>query len=202
MWEELVQNEIWLSKSFMQESLLEEMKSQIASADRQRLSPGDSIRELFDSIDVNPTLYDYTVHHAGIRDSEEIVEYYKSQFNILFEKLGSERFSETNLSPLQLFAKSFSPQSFYEIHAEPIIKYGSMAFVHFLEDCDGGELVFPDKKMSNNFIQKSDTQAKALESTEAVFNRLGEKMRWVGPLFRCSEKKSLRRFSSRVCSLG
>ena len=50
-----------------------------------------------------------------------------------------------NLEGLQLFTKSFSKRGWYDLHTEPINKYGPYAFQHFLSTENGGHLVFPSR---------------------------------------------------------
>lgn len=182
MWKELVSNEIWLKTDFMPEDSLASVWQNCINSENFRMCPDQNIRNVFDGIDINPTRYDYTVHYGGLRDNLALVEFYRDELNKFFNEVNERPFPPPPLWPLQLFAKSFSPESYYELHAEPMSKFGSFAFVHFLESCDGAELVFPSRQTAKEVLDFSPEQSEALRRTGDVFARLCEKLRWVGHL--------------------
>lgn len=184
MWKELIKNEVWLCEDFLPDVIEKELLAECKSSSTFSMAPGESIRDVFDGINVNPTLYDYDVRYVGIRENRTVTSLYFKRLNELFGLLdGDKPLCKLNKKlSLQLFAKSFSQTSFYEIHAEPVNRYGDFAFVHFLEDCDGGELVFPSPLELGELIRNDDRHKKAYEGTLKLFNRLGEDLRLIGPL--------------------
>ncbi len=144
------------------------------------MSPGKSILEVFDQMNINPTLYNYNVNFVGIRNKQHIIKSFAEKIDLVTQSQGWRPFPTENLRSLQFFVKSFNPLSFYEIHAEPIQRYGEYTFIYFLEDCQGGELVFASEETTQKHLKLHPEMHEPLSRTQDVFKRLNEPLRWAG----------------------
>lgn len=182
MWNEVIKNEVWINKNLLEEQMLVELFNRCSGSEVFNMRPGEGIKDLFASIQINPTLYDYTVHRANLRaEGARFFKAYSNSLNQVFTLFGLSFSAVESLMPLQFFAKSFTKASFYDLHAEPTSRYGDWAFVHFLEDCDGGELVFPSQEELNRMTREGEGK-KNFDATEKVFSVLSEKTRCIGSL--------------------
>lgn len=182
MWQTIIEDEIWLKKEFLPESLCSNLCRRAERAKSFRMAPGEGIRKVFSSMNINATIYDYTIHYVGIREDLEVQTVYQNQLNEFFNKMGFKK--SVNFHPdqsLQFFLKSFSEQSFYEVHAEPVSRYGEFAFVHFLQDCEGGELVFPGSQALEQRWKTHPGEKKIFEDMERSFLSNKEPIRVIGP---------------------
>lgn len=182
MWQSIVKDEIWVKQDFLPPGICEDLCRRAGEANTFRMAPGEGIRKVFDSFNINPTLYDYTIHYAGVRKDEGLQGLYKKELETFFQSIGFRQpvdFESGKL--LQFFLKSFSENSFYEAHVEPVSRYGDFAFVHFLEDCEGGELVFPDEENLKTWLSEHPRQAEVFHDMKSKFVRLGEPCRVIGP---------------------
>ncbi len=182
MWNEIVKNEIWLYENYFSETFFNKINTLFVLEKSLELTPDDSIRECFRSSEVNPTLYSYRVHHEDIRDYKDILESVYSPLSQFFgENYFSSQYKET-LNPLQLFLKSFSPKSFYDVHCEPVFRYGEFAFIIFLDNCRGGDLVFPNESQLKAYLAENPEQNLGLEETMELLNKKNESARLIGPM--------------------
>jgi hypothetical protein len=180
MWQEMVTNEIWVNNNFLNLSDLSALLDHCSKSISYRMCPGEKIRDTFDQLDINPTLYDYSVVHANIREQPRLIRLYQDALNDLFNCVSDLSFNTANPDMLQLFVKSFTPGSFYELHAEPVARYGPFAFIHFLEDCPGGELIFPSLQTLESIVSSEPAHKKSFDLTQSVFNRHNESLRCIG----------------------
>ena len=145
MWKEIVKNEIWEYENFLDDSTITEIKESMSNAGSTELQPGKGILPNFRKSGVNATTYNYTVHRTDMHKNQKYINLYMNKVNELLEPLTNTKVPTTNLEGLQLFTKSFTKRGWYDLHTEPINKYGLYAFQHFLSTEDGGHLVFPSR---------------------------------------------------------
>ena len=183
MWKSIVKDEIWIAEEFLAQEICDELCRRAERSRAFRMAPGETIRSVFDSIHVNPTLYDYTIHYVGIRGETSLQNLYENRLNDFFQSIGhSESMAFDPQKTLQFFLKSFSENSFYEAHVEPVSRYGEFAFIHFLEDCEGGDLVFPDHSDLENWLCRHPEQRQIFDKMREDFVERGEPFRVIGPV--------------------
>lgn len=182
MWKSIVEDEIWSTSDFLAPEVCEDLCRRAGESRAFRMAPGEGIRTVFESIQVNPTLYDYTIHYVGIRRERHLQELYEQRLNDFFQSIGSREVLKFEPhKTLQFFLKSFTEKSFYEAHVEPVSRYGDFAFIHFLEDCEGGELVFPDSDELKNWLSEHPLENRNFTKMRESFIERGEPFRIVGP---------------------
>ena len=145
MWKEIVKNEIWEYENFLDNITINEIKEDMANVGKTELQPGEAILPNFRKSGVNATTYNYTVHRTDMHKNQKYINLYMNKVNELLEPITNTKVPTSNLEGLQLFTKSFTKRGWYDLHTEPINKYGLYAFMHFLSTEDGGELVFPSR---------------------------------------------------------
>ncbi len=178
MWQQQVANEIWTLDNYLSEDLLNEVESYFSLDQSYEMTPGEWIRDCFRRSKVNPTLYSYRVHPSAINENKNLLE---SLFNPI-DTLINRKCPRQNLNELQLFLKSFSADSFYDVHCEPQWRYGEYAFLLFIDDCErGGELVFPSSEDLKSYLSEHKNQEKYLLENQQILKEAGEEMRIVGP---------------------
>lgn len=180
MWKEAVSGEIWTLENYFSESDFELISELFSSIQPTNLAPGPSIRESFRKSSVNPTLYCYNVHPTSLSSDDQLMN---AIYNPLRSFFGKEFFNQkylNSLNPLQLFFKSFSDQSFYDVHTEPVDRYGEYAFIVFMDSCDGGELIFPNQLELDSYLEKNEDQRGPLEETIQMLRARGENPRLIG----------------------
>ena len=153
MWKELVKNEIWEFDNFLDDETIKQIKDDMLQAGKTELQPGEAILPNFRKSGVNATTYNYTVHRTDIHKNQKYIDIYMNKVNELLEPITGTKVPTTDLDGLQLFTKSFTKRGWYDLHAEPINKYGLYAFMHFLSTEDGGELIFPSKQGTEEFLE-------------------------------------------------
>tara|TARA_B100001123_G_scaffold70228_2_gene78633 strand:- start:12800 stop:13564 length:765 start_codon:yes stop_codon:yes gene_type:complete len=158
MWKEIVKNEIWEYDNFLDDATIKEIKDDMTMAGKTELQPGEAILPNFRNSGVNATTYNYTVHRTDMHKNQKYIDIYMNKVNELLEPLTNTKVPTTNLEGLQLFTKSFSKRGWYDLHVEPINKYGLYAFQHFLSTEDGGELIFPNKQSIEKFLEEHSGQ--------------------------------------------
>ncbi len=178
MWHELVPNEIWSYDNYLSSQNFVKLKDYFNSDQSYEMTPGEWIRDCFRKSKVNPTLYSYRVHPSSINQDRALLD---SIFDPIESHVGQDCPRE-NLNQLQLFLKSFSGQSFYDLHCEPQWRYGEYAFLLFVDDCEeGGELVFPDPVGLDNYLKANESQRKHYLENKQILEKAGESVRVVGP---------------------
>jgi len=158
MWKELVKNEIWEFDNFLDDETIKQIKEDMLQAGKTELQPGEAILPNFRKSGVNATTYNYTVHRTDIHKNQKYIDIYMNKVNELLEPLTGTKVPTTDLEGLQLFTKSFTKRGWYDLHAEPINKYGLYAFMHFLSTEEGGELIFPSKQGVEKFLEQHPNQ--------------------------------------------
>ncbi len=139
-----------------------------------------SIRPKFKKSGINPTLYRYNIHKTEIRRDRELA---KLIFGRMAEVTGRAPPERDEYNHLQIFAKSFVADSFYDLHVEPKARYGEFAYVIFLEDVrEGGELVFPTLEEARALLKGRASEAQGWRENLEVMAAHGESVRWCGPL--------------------
>jgi hypothetical protein len=145
MWKELVKNEIWEYDNFLHDVTINQIKENMLQSDTTELNPGEAILPNFRKSGVNATTYNYTIHRTDIHKNKILIDLYLNKINELLEPLTKVPVPTEKLDGLQLFTKSFTKRAYYDLHTEPINKYGPYAFQHFLSDENGGNLIFPSR---------------------------------------------------------
>ena len=124
MWKELVKNELWEYDNFLDDNTIEQIKQNMSTAGKTELEPGEAILPNFRNSGVNATTYNYTVHRTDIHRDRVLIDLYMGKVNELMQPLTETAVPMDNLEGLQLFTKSFSKRGWYDLHTEPIDKYG------------------------------------------------------------------------------
>ena len=158
MWKEIVKNEIWEYDNFLHDEIINQIKQNMSTAGKTELQPGEGILPNFRNSGVNATTYNYTIHRTDIHKNKILIDLYMNKINELLEPLTKTPVPTDNLEGLQLFTKSFSKRGWYDLHTEPINKYGLYAFQHFLSTEEGGQLVFPSKERIQKHLEKFPEQ--------------------------------------------
>ena len=179
MWKEQIQDEVWTYDNFFTESQINHLLSFVTNDNKSVLEPNDGIKESFRKSQVNPTLYKYQVHKSDIRTSD-IKDYVVDKFNDLAIPLMSKPARNTDLNSLNLFLKSFRTGSKYDLHVEPMEKYGPFFMQIFLTDESQGALVLPTKQQANQYISEHTDQKDAWEENCELVESQGYPVRYVG----------------------
>lgn len=180
-WSCVVDNEVWICQSLLEDEVVDQFSCFLQNFSGFNMNPTEEIRKSFRKAKVNPTLYNYTVHPLDSVVKRKMAKQFFDKVNDLLFSLNEKKVDEDNLKILNFFAKSFCPDSFYDLHTEPEKMFGRFAFVFFLEDCEGANLVFPDDKMLNERI-KDSLQKKSYEESIKALEEHGERARIIGPL--------------------
>jgi hypothetical protein len=179
MWKELVKNEIWEYDNFLDDETIKEIKNGMSIAGKTELQPGEGILPNFRKSGVNATTYNYTVHRTDIHKDEKYINLYMNKVNELLEPLTNTKVPTTNLEGLQLFTKSFTKRGWYDLHTEPVNKYGLYAFMHFLSTEQGGELVFPSKQGTEKHLEMFPEQKERWPENIKLVESNGYPMRYL-----------------------
>jgi|TARA_B100001094_G_scaffold147211_2_gene142537 hypothetical protein len=179
MWNEIVKNEVWEYDNFLHEETVEHIKHQMFQSGSTELAPGEAILPNFRNSGVNATTYNYTVHRTDIHKNKAMIDLYMDKINEVLEPLTETPVPKTDLEGLQLFTKSFSKRGWYDLHTEPINKYGPYAFMHFLSDEIGGHLVFPSRAGCEKHLENYPAQKSRWEDNIKLVESKGYPMRYL-----------------------
>jgi hypothetical protein len=179
MWKELVKNELWEYDNFLDDSTISQIKQNMLTAGKTELEPGEAILPNFRNSGVNATTYNYTVHRTDIHKDRVLIDLYMGKVNELMQPLTEATVPMDNLEGLQLFTKSFSKRGWYDLHTEPIDKYGPYAFMHFLSSEEGGELVFPSRNGVEKHLQQFPKQEARWQENIQLVESKGFPMRYL-----------------------
>ena len=179
MWKEIVKNEIWEYDNFLHDETINQIKKNMSTAGTTELNPGEAILPNFRNSGVNATTYNYTIHRTDIHKNRILIDLYMNKINELLEPLTKTPVPTDNLEGLQLFTKSFSKRGWYDLHTEPINKYGPYAFQHFLSTENGGELVFPSRHGCEMHLVAYPDQKDRWQENIKLVNEKGYPMRYL-----------------------
>ena len=179
MWNEIVKNEIWTYDSFLHDITINQIKENMSKAGTTELEPGEAILPNFRNSGVNATTYNYTVHRTDIHKNKILIDLYMDKVNKLLQPLTEVSVPKEKLEGLQLFTKSFTNRGWYDLHTEPINKYGTYAFMHFLSDEEGGELIFPSQEETKKHLERFPDQKTRWEENIKLVESKGYPMRYL-----------------------
>jgi len=179
MWKQQIENEVWTYDNFFTEQQIQHLLTFVTNENKSVLEPTDAIKDSFRKSQVNPTLYKYQVHKSDIRTSS-IKDYVIDKFNDLVLPMTNKPARKENLNSLNLFLKSFRQGSKYDLHVEPMEKYGPFFMQIFLTDETKGALVLPTQEESNEYIKKNLDQKDAWQENCELVESQGYPVRYVG----------------------
>jgi len=177
MWTELIPNEVWWCNDFLKPDTYERVMQGFAESNISVLD-GRTRKHA-----VGETFYNYNVVKLPVRDDKLLVAEVFDKLNQVIGKQGDELLdSSTELGYLQFFAKSFNPDSRYDLHAESRAMFGKYVFVNYLSDEETGELVFPSEQGAEEFLSTHPDNRKGWEETKSTCAKEKNPIRYIGPL--------------------
>ena len=194
-WKTLLEDEIWTMDNFFPEETVNHLLEKSLSTTYSKVG-GTDISYDYDDIsqahknmvplgqaeifnrnnndDISQIRFEYNVYgDIEIRKEMGVRETIANNLEKMFPNDPAlETFRSGELYPLQLFMKSHSPSGHYSIHTEGREVYGEFAFICFLDEVDGCNLVFPSKESLPTLFEKRphwkkpwDDVTKALPNT-------------------------------------
>lgn len=179
-WIEKIPGEIWVTEEFLPKEMCYEVLDKIKNSETQILRSTEGIQRCFKSLDINYNTYDYIVYHYDIRTDAKVLNAVSDRLDELL-MLDGLKAPRENLNALQCFVKSFGTESHYDLHAESATKYGKWGFIHYLSDEDEGDLIFPDNKMLEEYLEAHPEQKETWEGNKKILESFGEKTSVIGP---------------------
>ena len=143
-WQEIIQDEIWICKNFLQDSMIDDMLNDMKTASEKTLDGGDA-KHL-----VGNTYYNYNVVNS-LRSNEKYKNAVIDNLNTLYKDAFGKTANKENLSALNYFFKTFNPNtSKYDLHTESPELFGDAVFMLYLSDEKDGVLRIPTREQCND----------------------------------------------------
>jgi hypothetical protein len=176
-WRTLIPGEIYFCDNFLEVSTYDNLMQSLASSDTSVLDGSNRQHA------VGNTFYNYNVIKYNVRNDKQLIEEVFTKLNVLMTSLGDAAVDYTKpLGYLQFFAKSFNPQSRYDLHAESAKMFGKYVFVNYLSDESSGELIFPTEQESEDYLTAHPSNRQGWEETKVTLANENNPIRYIGPL--------------------
>lgn len=176
-WQCIVPNEVWRCSKFLEDETYTRVMSQMSSSEYSILD-GSTRKHA-----IGHTYYNYNVVKMPVREDTALIEEVFTKLNQLVVSLGDSPVDYTKpLTPLQFFAKTFNPDSRYDLHAESRGMFGKYVFMNYLSDEDSGALVFPTEDEADEYIRLHPENKQGWEDTKTRLAAEDNPIRYCGPL--------------------
>ncbi len=161
-WQEIIQDEIWICKNFLQDSMIDDMLNDMKTASEKTLDGGDA-KHL-----VGNTYYNYNVVNS-LRSNEKYKNAVIDNLNTLYKDAFGKTANKENLSALNYFFKTFNPNtSKYDLHTESPELFGDAVFMLYLSDEKDGVLRIPTREQCNDMM--TDGFKEMMSKVDVRFN--------------------------------
>lgn len=179
MWEELIDNEVWYTKNFIDDNLVDLVLEKIKNSEVKNLD-GDEQPHI-----ISKSYYNYNHVKYNIREDKVILEAVVNSLNEILSKiykpLTMDMIDEKNV--LQFTTKTFDPKkSIYNVHTERKDIYGDFVFINYLTNENGGELVLPNEIMLEDHFQHYPKERAHWENFCQKLSKDGQDPYLAGPL--------------------
>lgn len=176
-WRTLIANEVWTCQNYLPLSLLREILNCMEQGQRSDINGSE--KQL-----ISQSYYDYKLHSWGFRSHPEFSDLRKqvhTGLNELFKSIGSELISHDYCNPMQLFTKSFSEKSRYDLHVEPEFIFGPFSFMIYLQSENSGDLHFPSFLQVQEYLRRRPHENETWRQSQRFFSENKIDIRYVGP---------------------
>jgi hypothetical protein len=176
-WLTLVPGEVYFCDNFLEVSTYDSLMQSLAGSDISVLDGSNRQHA------VGNTFYNYNVIKYNVRNDKKLIEEVFTKINMLVTSLGDTAVDYTApLGYLQFFAKSFNPQSRYDLHAESAKMFGKYVFVNYLSDETSGELIFPTESEADAYLMQHPSNKQGWDETKITLEKENNPVRYIGPL--------------------
>lgn len=176
-WITLIPGEVYFCDNFLEVSTYDSLMQSLAGSDISVLDGSNRQHA------VGNTFYNYNVIKYNVRNDKKLIEEVFTKINTLVTSLGDTAVDYTApLGYLQFFAKSFNPQSRYDLHAESAKMFGKYVFVNYLSDETSGELIFPTESESDAYLMQHPSNKQGWDETKITLEKENNPVRYIGPL--------------------